>query len=46
MKVEKYIEKNNLGIILKNKRFKDLTTMKVGGRIKKLFYPNSIDNLV
>lgn len=29
-----------------NMSFKDITTMKVGGRIKELFYPNSIENLL
>ena len=45
MKIKRYIEDNNLGIVLNNKKFKDITTMKVGGKIKNLYYPNSIDNL-
>ena len=43
--LKKFIVKNNLGIIVSNKSFKDLTTMKVGGKIKALFYPNTVDNL-
>ena len=43
--LKKFIVKNNLGIIVCNKRFKDLTTMKVGGKIKTLFYPSTVDNL-
>lgn len=46
MKIEKYINDNNLGLIIHNKKFSDLTTMKVGGKIENLFYPNSIDSLI
>ena len=45
MSMKKFVVKNNLGIILENKSFKDLTTIKVGGKIKTLFYPNTIDSL-
>lgn len=46
MKIENFILENDLGIILKDKRFKDVTTMKVGGKIKKLYFPNSVENLL
>ena len=46
MKINKFIIENNLGIVLHNKCFKELTTMKVGGKIKNLYYPNTIDSLV
>lgn len=46
MKLVKYIDVNNLGVILKDKFFKDLTTIKVGGKIKFLYYPNSIESLI
>lgn len=36
-----YIEKNDLGLIYLNKTFKEITTIKIGGRISLLFYPNS-----
>ena len=45
MNIKKFVNKNGLGIIVENKSFKDLTTIKVGGKIKYLFYPNSIENL-
>lgn len=46
MKVKKYILKNRLGLVLSDKRFSDLTTMKVGGKIRCLFYPTTIENLI
>lgn len=46
MGVTRYIEKHCLGLVLNNKSFKDLTTMKVGGRIKNLYYPNSTESLL
>lgn len=46
MSVLNFISKNKLGLVIKNKRFSELTTMKVGGKIKILFYPNSIDSLI
>jgi UDP-N-acetylmuramate dehydrogenase len=46
MGIKKFVLDNDLGIVLNNKRFKDVTTMKVGGRIKELFYPNNIENLL
>lgn len=46
MGFEKYIEKNNLGRIAHQKSFKDLTTMRVGGKIRTLYYPRSIEALI
>lgn len=46
MGIKKYIYKNRLGLVLSDKSFSDLTTMKVGGKIKNLFYPTTIENLV
>ena len=46
MSINRLIVKRSLGIIIKNKRFKDFTTMKVGGKIKTLYYPNSLSNLL
>ena len=46
MKLEKYVLYNDLGIVVNNKSFKDLTTMKVGGKIRNLYYPSSFDNLL
>lgn len=45
-KINEFVINHNLGEIDKNKSFKDITTMKVGGKIKKLFYPSSIRNLI
>lgn len=46
MNFKKYIKKNNYGTINTKEYFKNLTTMRVGGRIKYLFYPSSVDNLI
>ena len=46
MGISKYVSKNKLGIVISDKRFSELTTMKVGGRIKYLFYPNSQEALI
>ena len=45
LRISSYIQKNDLGIVLHDKSFKELTTMRVGGRIKNLYYPNSIESL-
>lgn len=45
MNFKTFVKKNNLGNLEKKAAFKNITTMKVGGKIKYLFYPNSIDNL-
>ena len=45
MNVKKFIVKNRLGLVLTDKRFSELTTMKVGGRIRNLYYPTTIENL-
>lgn len=34
-----YIKNNKLGVIELNKSFKNMTTLKIGGKIKLLFYP-------
>lgn len=46
LKYVEYIKKNKLGIIKLDKSFKDITTLKIGGKIKLLFYPNTIDNFI
>lgn len=46
MKYVEYIKNNNLGIIYTDKTFKQLTTLKIGGKIKLLYYPNSIENFI
>lgn len=45
MKLEKFISENKYGLLIKDKRFSELTTMKVGGKIKMLYYPSTIDYL-
>lgn len=42
--IKKYIEENKLGRVISNKTFRDITTLKIGGSIKILYYPNSIDS--
>lgn len=46
MGIRKFISQNSLGIVVRNKTFKDLTTMKVGGKIKILYYPSTLINLI
>ena len=46
MNVKKYIVKNRLGLVLNDKKFSELTTMKVGGKIRNLFYPTTTENLI
>ena len=45
MKLEKFISENKYGLLIKDKTFSELTTMKVGGKIKLLYYPSNIDCL-
>lgn len=45
-KYEEYIKKNKLGEVYNNKSFKDITTIKIGGKIMMLYYPNSIESFV
>lgn len=44
--MEKLILNNNYGIIKHNIKFSEITTMKVGGLISNLYFPNSIDSLI
>ncbi len=44
--VKKYVLTNGLGEIRENRTFKEYTTLKVGGRIRLVYYPNSIDNFL
>ena len=37
-KYEEYIKKNKLGEVYNNKSFKDITTIKIGGKIMMLYY--------
>jgi UDP-N-acetylmuramate dehydrogenase len=46
MRINKFISKNQLGLVINDKRFSDLTTIKVGGKIKLLYYPSSVENLI
>lgn len=41
-----YIKKNKLGVVFLNKTFKELTTIRIGGPINILYYPNTIDNFI
>lgn len=41
-----YISKNNLGNVFSNYSFKMITTLRVGGDIAVMFYPNSEDSLI
>lgn len=41
-----YIKNNNLGEVYLDKMFKDVTTIKIGGKIKLLYYPNSIESFL
>ena len=42
----KLIEEQNLGVFYTNNTFSMITTLKVGGKINILFYPNSIESLI
>lgn len=44
--IKGFILKDNLGDIYENTSFKDLTTLKCGGKIALLYYPNSINNFL
>ena len=44
--VVEYISKNNLGNVFNDYSFKMITTLKVGGDIAVMFYPNSEDSLI
>lgn len=46
MRIRNFILKNKLGIVFKNKKFSELTTIKVGGKIKNLYYPITISDLL
>ena len=41
-----YINQNSLGELYYDKTFKEITTLKVGGKVKLLYYPNSTVNFV
>ncbi len=44
--VIEYIRYNNLGFLEENRSFKEITTLKVGGKIRLIYYPNSIENFL
>jgi UDP-N-acetylmuramate dehydrogenase len=44
--VKKFILDNRLGKVFEDKTFRDYTTIKVGGRIRLVYMPNSIDNFL
>lgn len=46
IKYIEYIKNNKLGNIDLNNSFSNLTTIKIGGKIKLLYYPNTIDNFI
>ena len=46
IKYVNYIKNNKLGVIYTNKTFKQLTTLKIGGKIGLLYYPNSIESFI
>lgn len=46
LQLVEYIKKNNLGEVLLDKYFCDITTLKIGGKINLLYYPNTISNFI
>ena len=46
LKYVEYIKKNKLGWVYTTKTFKEITTLKIGGKIKLLFYPNTVENFI
>ena len=44
--IKKFILENNLGKVDENKYFKDITTLKVGGKIRLIFYPQTIEKFI
>lgn len=44
--VKRFIRKNKLGKVDENKSFRDLTTLRIGGRIPLLYLPNTIENFL
>ena len=44
--VIEFIRCNNLGPWEENRSFKEITTLKVGGKIRLIYYPNSIENFI
>ena len=46
MKAKKFIVKNRLGLVLSDKKFSELTTIKVGGKIRNLYYPTTTESLI
>lgn len=45
-KIKKFILGNNLGEIDENMYFKDITTLKVGGKIRLVYYPYTIEKYI
>ena len=43
---KEFINQNQLGLIKDNATFASITTFKVGGKIKLLFYPNSYSEFI
>lgn len=46
LELVEYIKKNKLGEVYLNKTFKDLTTLKIGGKIRLLYYPNTVESFI
>ncbi|MFA7529443.1 MAG: UDP-N-acetylmuramate dehydrogenase [Bacilli bacterium] len=44
--IKKFILDNRLGKVFENKTFRDYTTIKVGGKIRLVYMPNTIDNFL
>ena len=45
MSLKSFISKKGLGLYFCDKSFKEITSMKVGGKIKLLYYPSTVNNL-
>ena len=45
-KYQEFIDRESLGTVINNGLFANITTLRVGGKIRLLFYPNSYDNFI
>lgn len=46
LEVKKYILGRNLGLIKEDLTFKELTTLRIGGKISLVYYPYSLENFI
>ena len=44
--IKKFILENSIGYIDENLSFKDLTTFRIGGKIRLVYFPDSIENFI